>query len=380
MTAVVLNDAAGVPRHISFPTGKPVAGLAALGPQAQADDFLLRDGGLLALPAAALGSLARPLASWPEPELSELRGEALKRVMDSHVVGYSQTYFGLPVVGAGLSVTLRDQPREVLAASSSVHHAIQVVRPSDEAIKAALAIFTRPAGTAGMRLSEAGLATDEPGSGAGADAHLLAGVGHKQPQVVAEDGVPEGEGAAGARAGEVREGPEAVVQVEREGPVGVEEVRLDEAQRETRVNAVRLVVYRFVAANRAGEPQGHPSGTTDPGLQEEKLPSLPLPPLPDAIRDGGFYVAVEVYLTLTTPPWGRLNWLLYLDVASRAILQLKPLVDHASAAVFLRDPITKGSGLAPSATTLQLNPLRDAFERALGDAVRLRSGGPLVHE
>ena len=55
MTAVVLNDAAGVPRHISFPTGKPVAGLAALGPQAQADDFLLRDGGLLALPAAALG-------------------------------------------------------------------------------------------------------------------------------------------------------------------------------------------------------------------------------------------------------------------------------------------------------------------------------------
>ena len=301
MTAVVLNDAAGVPRHISFPTGKPVAGLAALGPQAQADDFLLRDGGLLALPAAALGSLARPLASWPEPELSELRGEALKRVMDSHVVGYSQTYFGLPVVGAGLSVTLRDQPREVLAASSSVHHAIQVVRPSDEAIKAALAIFTRPAGTAGMRLSEAGLATD--------------------------DG-------------------------------------LDEAQRETRVNAVRLVVYRFVAANRAGEPQGHPSGTTDPGLQEEKLPSLPLPPLPDAIRDGGFYVAVEVYLTLTTPPWGRLNWLLYLDVASRAILQLKPLVDHASAAVFLRDPITKGSGLAPSATTLQLNPLRDAVSLA----------------
>ena len=99
MTAVVLNDAAGVPRHISFPTGKPVAGLAALGPQAQADDFLLRDGGLLALPAAALGSLARPLASWPEPELSELRGEALKRVMDSHVVGYSQTYFGLPVAG-----------------------------------------------------------------------------------------------------------------------------------------------------------------------------------------------------------------------------------------------------------------------------------------
>ena len=65
---------------------------------------------------------------------------------------------------------------------------------------------------------------------------------------------------------------------------------------------MRLVVYRFVAANRAGEPQGHPSGTTDPGLQEEKLPSLPLPPLPDAIRDGGFYVAVEVYLTLTTPP------------------------------------------------------------------------------
>ncbi|MBK6851844.1 MAG: hypothetical protein IPG93_09560 [Burkholderiales bacterium] len=55
---------------------------------------------------------------------------------------------------------------------------------------------------------------------------------------------------------------------------------------------------------------------------------------------------------------------MYVDVVTQAILQLKPLVDHAVASVFLRDPITKGSGLTPSATTAQLNPLRDSVTLA----------------
>src|SRR6185295_3715820 len=104
--------------------------------------------------------------------------------MDSVVVGYAQTYFGLPVIGAGVSVTLVDSPRAIRAASSTVHDQIQVDRPSDEAIKRALALGSRRAAT-GLGLDELGL-------------------------VAPEDG-------------------------------------LDETQRETRINSTRLVVFQYEA-------------------------------------------------------------------------------------------------------------------------------------
>jgi zinc metalloprotease ZmpB len=300
MTSVVQNGADGVPRYLTFPQGEPVKGLASLPPQAQADEFLRARGTLLALPAAALGALAKAPSSWPEADLNQLRAETQKHVMDSYVVGYAQTYFGLPVIGAGVSVTLRDDPRTVLAATSTVHHDIQVTRPGDEAIKRAMTMFTRPAG-AMTRLADVGVMT--PGDG------------------------------------------------------------LDEAQREMRINAARLVVFRYEEAHRSGDPHP-PSAHDNEGLHEEPLPSLPLPPLPETIRDGTFHVAVEAFFALTTPQWGRLNWVMYVDVATLAILQLKPLVDHVSAGVFLQDPITKGSGMTPAATTAQLNPLRDSVSLA----------------
>ena len=306
MDPIVQTDSAGVPRYVSFPAGEPVQGLGPLAPQAQSDQFLLRNAALLALPAATLKSLAVPIASLPEPELNALRAEVQKRVMDSVVLGYAQTYFGLPVIGAGVSVTLRDEPRAVLAATSTVQHDIQVARPTDEAIKRASVWLLRQPG-ASVQLTEVGLT---------------------EPQ----DGI-------------------------------------DIAQRDTRINSARLVILRFDAQHRQGghdhAPTPAPTPATTPGnepvgLQEAPLPSLPLPPLPDSIRDGDFYVAIELCFTVTTPPWGRLNWRMYIDVATLAILKLEPLVDHANAAVFLRDPITKGSGLAPSATSVQLNPLRDS--------------------
>jgi zinc metalloprotease ZmpB len=302
MDPIVQTDSQGVPRYLSFPSGAPVEGLGSLAPQAQADQFLERNAALLALPAATLKSLAVPIAALPEAELNALRAEVQKRVMDSLVLGYAQTYFGLPVIGAGVSVTLRDEPRAVLAATSTVHHDIQVARPSDEDIKRASVWLQREQG-AGMQLAEAGLTDPQDG--------------------------------------------------------------LEPAQRNTRINSARLVILRFDAQQREGGHGQVPAPAGEPvGLQEAPLPSLPLPPLPDSIRDGAFYVALELCFTATTALWGRLNWRMHMDVSTLAILRLEPLVDHANAAVFLRDPITKGSGLAPSATSVQLNPLRDSVTLA----------------
>ena len=296
MEQIIQKDEADVPRYVSFPSGQPVETVGQLAPQAQANSFLEHSGSLLALRSDTLKALAAPVATLPESELAGLRFESEKQVMDSVVIGYTQTYFGLPVVGAGVSVTLRAAPRSVLAAASTVHHGISVMRPSDEAIKRVTA----------------GLLSREGGSRFQFNA------------------------------------------------VGLDELQSQQDPKQTtdRINATRLVIFHFDASRRSGDP--HVPSREPQGFQETPLPSLPLPPLPDSIKDGAFYVAVEIYFSMTSPSWGQLNWVMYLDVETTAVLQLKPLVDHVSAAVFLRDPITKGSGLAPNASNVQLNPLRDS--------------------
>jgi hypothetical protein len=294
---IVQTDAAGVPRFLSFAAPESDAGLRSQAPQTVAHNFLQQRGDLLALAPVTLKSLDQPLADLPESELAGLRVSGDKRLMDSITVAYAQTYFGLPVIGAGVAVTLRDEPLGVMAATSTVRHDITVARPSDADIKRALVLVQRQAG-AQLAAAEVGLADTQ-------------------------DGATTTGGTSSS---------------------------------DMRINAARLVVFRFEAAKRQGD--GHPD---EPGHgKEAPLPSIALPALPEGFADGSHHVATELYFTLTTPPWGRLNWVMYVDVATQAILQLKPLVDHAVANVFLRDPITKGSGLTPSATNVQLNLLRDS--------------------
>ncbi|HKP56512.1 MAG TPA: hypothetical protein VJV78_07330, partial [Polyangiales bacterium] len=284
MKPIVRTDAAGVPRHVSFSRAETQEAFGPLAPQAQADEFLRKHGYLLALTEPSLDSLAKTVARRPDSSQSELRVETQKRVQDTHVVGYAQTYFGLPVVAAGVSVTLRDDPPSVLAASSTVVHSIDVARPSDTDLKRLDAKFEQREGQS-VRVADLGLALATNG---------------------------------------------------------------DDSKYDARINAARLVVFQFRTKEREAQPHEHP-GTEQEGLQQEGLPTLPLPPLPATIRDGAFYVAEEVYFTMTTPQSGRLNWVMYVDASTLAILKLRALVDHATASVFLRDPITKGSGVLASA-------------------------------
>src|SRR4051794_540107 len=301
MEATLQHDPKTGARYVSYAAPQPVDTAADLAPQAHANAYLERNVGDLGLTTMTLKSLGKPLAELPEDELAGLRVEVEKEVADSVVVGYAQTYFGLPVIGAGASVTLRRSPRAVQGAASTAHEQMSVERPTDEAIKRALALGRRQ--TNGNRK----IGLDELGIGSPADG-------------------------------------------------------LDDAQRDTQINSTRLVVYRYQADKRQGDEQHAPAPGNEPvGLADSGLPSMPLPPVPDSIKDGSFYVALEVFFVATTPPWGRLNWVAYIDVTTMAILALRPLVDHATAGVFLRDPITKGSGIPPSGTNAQLNPLRDSI-------------------
>jgi zinc metalloprotease ZmpB len=312
MTPIVQTDADGVPRFLRFDAPEAPAGLITQAPQAAAHAFLQQRGDLLALAPALLKTLDQPPSAQLLDEQASLRVLGEKRQMDSITVAYAQTHFGLPVIGAGLSVTLREAPLGVLAATSTVRHDITVERPGAEPIQRARVLAEREIG-AQLAGTEVGLdLTDEA-----LNAHAT----------------------TGATTGPMTNVP-------------------TNAPPDMRINAARLVVFRYLAAQRQGDSHPTTPGTHQ-GFAEAPLPSLPLPPLPPEVAEGSHRVAVELYFALTTPAWGRLNWVMYIDVITRGVLQLKPLVDHAVADVFLRDPITKGSGLTPAATSAQLNPLRD---------------------
>ncbi len=286
MDPIVQVDRSGA-RYVTFPAGAPVDGAVAQGARAQAHAFVQDNAKLLALAPEMLRSLPLAPARQPEEELAGLRFAQEKRVMDSLVVGYTQTYFGLPVIGAGVTVTLRDQPRRVLAAVSTVHRDLEVERPSAAALRRAQAILAGGAGKYGS-IREVGLTPPD-------------------------DGV------------------------------------------DPQIHAARLVVFRYDASRRVVLPD--PEDAPD---ERRRGPSIPLAPVPESVRDGSFRVAIEVHAAMSLSPWGRLNWRAYVDVETNAVLQLRPLVDHVTASVFLRDPTTKGSSHAPNATSAQLNALRDS--------------------
>ena len=93
---------------------------------------------------------------------------------------------------------------------------------------------------------------------------------------------------------------------------------------------------------------------------ESSMPRLPLPGVPDSIREGGHYVSLKVDFVLALPDWGSLHWTAILDVETLAVLYVRPHVDDVTGLVFDIDPVTTNGGPSPSATSAALNPVRVA--------------------
>ena len=125
--------------------------------------------------------------------------------------------------------------------------------------------------------------------------------------------------------------------------------------RSLQITGTRLVVYRYEAAKR--QPDDAEPSSED--LVAHEHPTLPLPPLPASIMEDGHYVSAVVHFQLGTRQYPTLNWRAIIDVATGAVLHLRPFLDDVSALVFEEDPITTApSGPAPSATSALLNPKR----------------------
>jgi len=127
------------------------------------------------------------------------------------------------------------------------------------------------------------------------------------------------------------------------------------AAKSLKITGTRLVVYQYEAAKR--QPEAEAPGEDE--LVAHDHPTLDLPPLPAAIVEDGHYVSAVVHFQLGTSRFPLLNWRAIIDVATGAVLHLRPFVDDVSALVFEEDPITTSpSGPLPNAASTLLNPKR----------------------
>ncbi len=115
----IIRDTGGVARVLSHPD-RYIAATAST-PRRAAQDYLGRYGKILGVRRAHLKNLLQPVERRPTEADIEYRFEAEKRQFDLTTVAFRQTYLGLPVWEAGLSVSMKHQPLRVLGARSTLH-------------------------------------------------------------------------------------------------------------------------------------------------------------------------------------------------------------------------------------------------------------------
>ena len=134
----IVRDADGVARVLSH-ADRHVAVKAAT-PQAAAGAYLSRYGRLFGLKQQHLKNLNRGVVQDPTGAAVDYRFLREKSQFDVTTVAFDQTRFGLAVWEAGISVTLKHNPLRVIGARSTLHHKLDVKRPSAAHVERAKAI------------------------------------------------------------------------------------------------------------------------------------------------------------------------------------------------------------------------------------------------
>jgi hypothetical protein len=120
------------------------------------------------------------------------------------------------------------------------------------------------------------------------------------------------------------------------------------------VQNVSLLIYRYAPEKRAliEEPPA------DPAQFGHRHPTLPLPPVPEAIIPGRHYVCAQVHFALTPRGRDALNWVAIIEAKTLAVLYLRSFVDDVNGQVFRDEPMTDNGGPPPNAGATALDPVR----------------------
>src|SRR4029077_14364164 len=134
----IVRDADGIARVLSH-ADLHVAATAAPR-QAAASAYLGRYGHLFGLKQRHLKNLDRRVVADPTGAAVDYRFLREKSQFDVTTVAFDQTRFGLAVWEAGISVTMKHNPLRVIGARSTLHHKLDVKRPSATHVEKAKAI------------------------------------------------------------------------------------------------------------------------------------------------------------------------------------------------------------------------------------------------
>jgi hypothetical protein len=265
---------------------------------------------IFAIPEGQLARLRRRVSfGAPRARPIEYRLAEEKRFFDSVTYGFYQTFLNVPVWQAGLAVTLGQNPLRVVSATDSSQQGVAARLPAAAAIRRYRRVFA---------LAEAARSAGENPT------------------------LPFLQGLLGAAASSNGAAPS--------GQQGI--------------HRGRFFLYRYDAGRR--QPGTHPDpGAAGPGAAgspdgEELHVTLPLPPVPHEIRDGGDYLVAELVFSWSVPRRGSLIWRALAEVETDAVLFLEAQIAAVNGWVFPYDPITATGDTSMTADQGDdvLNPLR----------------------
>ncbi len=283
----------------------------------------------LNLAPEALRSLDQPVSYFdPQPQDVEYRFSEEKALFDSATYAYYQTWLNTPVWAAGITVTLKQPPARVVAATNTSEHGMDAKMPAAQAIERYRRLF----------------ATGEKGD-----------VPPSRPTAKR----PKASDAAGSNLLSDILGESAKTS---KGP--------DDRQITARLIRGRFFIYRYDPDKRT---EAHPEPTPSMYVPKQSAtqpidrplssppPTLPLQPVPKSIQTGHWYLVAELIVRLTSERQSA-NWRMLVEVETDAILNLRALTSAVDGLVFPQDPITLTGNNAnsPAANAATLDPLRSS--------------------
>ena len=264
----------------------------------------------------------------PQERGLEYRRDEEKHLFDTETYAFRQTWLNTPVWAAGVTVTLKQAPTRVIAATDTSASGIDAKLPPAEAIERYRQLFATGEKTGAVRVRKAAASAEASAASAALLTDIL--------------GKP-GKGSKSAKG---------------------------ETSNEDMPQLIRghFFVYRYEAARRIQDDTHKPAATMHASANaaqgnEQALcgtpPTLPLPAVPKSIREGQWCLVAE--LVVRAPLEGSpMNWRALVDVETNAILYLRALTSGVNGLVFLHDPITSSGDSAntPDASNAELNPHR----------------------
>jgi len=290
------RDAQGVARELLH-FDSPVA-IQAATPELVAAEYLRKYGDLLGIASGQLAHVSSPPSQTLTNDSVEYR--LLKDFSTSETTGtvaLSQTDFGIPVWRAGVGVNLRLNPAQVVSSVSTLLTGLKVEKPTSDAIARLQA------------LDNAELA------------RIL--------------------------------GLTAGTPVRARGPTA----------ESLKIESRSLVIYRYQAAKRLPQTQASVQPAAEVPKQEAfapVYPTLPLPAVPESIKEGGDYVSAEINFSLPFPPsLPELHWVAIVEANTMTVLYLRAFIENVNGEVFQSDPVTSNGGPLPvGSTNATLDPVR----------------------